>query len=82
MKYYSNNIALVLLAYIETDDSGERLFQLNWSFVLFCFFFFFLVVERKNLALHSQFFHKYQQSVFANLRILLYSVNFTLILMK
>ena len=41
MKYYSNNIALVLLAYIETDDSGERLFQLNWSFVLFCFFFFF-----------------------------------------
>ena len=37
MKYYSNDIALVLLAYIERDDSGKRLFQLNWSFVLFYF---------------------------------------------
>lgn len=38
IKYYSNEIATVLLACIERDDSGEHLFQFNLSFALLCFF--------------------------------------------
>lgn len=34
---YSNEIATVILAYIERDDSGKPLLQLNLNFALLCF---------------------------------------------